>query len=61
MAVMNAVTKVAIVSNELEVKNNYFSPSELVAFLDDAKKQESITNYCFLLTVYWLGCENGAC
>lgn len=57
--IRNRFTKVAIVTDELEVNNNYYSPSQLVAFLVDAKKQESITNYSFLLTVAYTGIRKG--
>ncbi|WP_192598517.1 tyrosine-type recombinase/integrase [Sporosarcina limicola] len=57
--IRNRFTKVAIVSDELEVMNNYLSPVELVTFLDDAKKQESITNYSFLLTIAYTGIRRG--
>ena len=55
----NRFTKVSIVSYEDEVKNNYFTPSQLVTFLDDAKKNESNTNYSFLLTLAYTGVRRG--
>ena len=55
----NRFRKVAIVSNEVEIAINYFTPIELVIFLNDAKKHEPITNYCFLMTIAYTGIRKG--
>lgn len=38
---------------------NYLTPVELVTFLNDAKKNENITNYNFLLTIAYTGMRCG--
>lgn len=55
----NRFTKVSIISNEEKVSKNFLTPSQLVIFLDDTKKHESITNYSFLLTVAYSGVRKG--
>ena len=44
----NRITKVTFSNVEEEKKElNYLTPDQLVTFLDDAKRNESITSYSF--------------
>ncbi len=56
----NRITKVTFANVEEEKKElNYLSPDQLVTFLDDAKRNESITSYSFLLTIAYTGIRKG--
>lgn len=57
----NRFTKITLSSssNIEEKPSNFFTPSELVSFLDAAKEYENITNYSYLLTVSYTGVRRG--
>lgn len=58
----NRFTKITICSDEdteQEIKENFLTPSELVSFIDDAKKHENITTYSLFLTIAYTGIRRG--
>lgn len=58
----NRFTKITIIGEEeldLEVKENFLTPSELNTFIDDAKKHENVTIYTLFLTIAYTGIRRG--
>ncbi len=57
----NRFTKITIGSSEdqTEKPGNYFTPAQLVTFLDAARHHENITNYSYFLTLSYTGIRRG--
>ncbi|WP_146548166.1 tyrosine-type recombinase/integrase [Rummeliibacillus suwonensis] len=55
----NRFTKVAILNDETDVKNNFLTPAELNILLNDVKLNENITNYSLILTLAYTGIRRG--